>query len=633
MPNSIPPCGDGRNLRLSPDGKHICSDCPDDGTPVDTCCKSNPAIAAQLGQPVNDCGLWVRTDPPDPPVIRFRRYCLLEARAELNITNPGSTQDAFGSFSGVCELVDPVTVETDIIAGGENRGCVVFDRALCRFQMTNVRGAETRAADYEYCGTFRLGCPPIGASATVNYIEPDGGQFFATVGFSVGTVSPFGGNSQEFGVVASFSPVDNVIGLGSTTNRTASWNSDGREMTQTTVTRYFAFLFGQGLTEVGQQTFFARYRVAHDLTCDDQPSPHTGGCPDLGGPCLAGPEAYLISEPCNPTYSGPVVVFRAENVAGCAVVPTVWGCMKISPASPAILNPSIINAAIDNRVVPVGFYPASCCECEPGCPSRPITTSPCWNGGVRNQLTGDWVPNSPFVTSGQCCCNPDDIITITQVDSLWETSGLTFHRTLQNPIVVRRGDPWFMDMDDLITVTATGEFVQQNQIRFGREDDPIAPFDCFDGPWSGSVNAQGFGPGNLQIPEGFVGLHHPATDGGVLGMPCPINGNGSDDSNPSIRVLSKNVSVTCTTFFYDGSWEWNGGPENGGSRVTHRLRLSITPAPNSQRPECSGGCGQNGNGGPPAGPGGPGAPTPFPGGPGIGGLMGGCGGCGRSGEL
>ena len=247
MPNSIPPCGDGRNLRLSPDGKHICSDCPDDGTPVDTCCKSNPAIAAQLGQPVNDCGLWVRTDPPDPPVIRFRRYCLLEARAELNITNPGSTQDAFGSFSGVCELVDPVTVETDIIAGGENRGCVVFDRALCRFQMTNVRGAETRAADYEYCGTFRLGCPPIGASATVNYIEPDGGQFFATVGFSVGTVSPFGGNSQEFGVVASFSPVDNVIGLGSTTNRTASWNSDGREMTQTTVTRYFAFLFGQGL--------------------------------------------------------------------------------------------------------------------------------------------------------------------------------------------------------------------------------------------------------------------------------------------------------------------------------------------------------------------------------------------------
>ena len=52
MPNSIPPCGDGRNLRLSPDGKHICSDCPDDGTPVDTCCKSNPAIAAQLGQPV-----------------------------------------------------------------------------------------------------------------------------------------------------------------------------------------------------------------------------------------------------------------------------------------------------------------------------------------------------------------------------------------------------------------------------------------------------------------------------------------------------------------------------------------------------------------------------------------------------
>jgi len=629
MPNSIPPCGDGRNLRLSPDGKHICSDCPDDGTPVDTCCRSSPAIAAQLGQPVNDCGLWIRTDPPDPPVIRFRRYCLLEARAELNITNPGSTQGAFGSFSGVCELVNPVTAETGIIAGGENRGCVVFDRALCRFQLTNVRNGETRAADYEYCGTFRLGCPPIGASATVPYLDGEGRQFLSPVGFAAGPAAT-GGSSTEFGTTVSFSPISSVIGDARiSTEYSASWSSDGREMTSTATFRYYAST-PSGPVQVGQQVIFARFRVSHDLTCDDQPSPHEGGCPDIGGPCLAGPEAYVISEPCNPAYTGPVVVFRAENVAGCAVIPTAWGCMKISPASPAIVNPSNIDAAIDNRVVPVGVYPTTCCACEPGCPSSPVVPSPCWNGGVRNGITGAWVPNTPFVTTDPCCCNPDDIITISEVYSRWETSGLTFERRLVAPIVVRRGDPWIMEMLDRITVTATGEFVQENPITFGREDAPIAPFECFGGPWGGGVSADGFGPANLQVPEGFVGLHHAATDGGVLDMPCPIAPDGTGNGT---RVLSKNVSVTCTTFFYDGSWEWNGGPENNGSRVTHRLRLSITPAPNSQRPECSGGCGQNGNGGPPAGPGGPGAPTPFPGGPGIGGLLGGCGGCGRSGEL
>ncbi len=621
----------GTRLRVSADGTRLCTDCPDGGS-VDTCCRSSPAIAAQLNQPVNDCGLWIRVNQQGVPVIRFRRYCLLEARAELNITNPGSTQGAFGSFSGVCELVNPVTVETDIIAGGENRGCVVFDRALCRFQLTNVRDGETRAADYEYCGTFRLGCPPIGASSTVPYLDSEGRQFLSPVGFVAGPVAT-GGSSTEFGTTVSFSPTSSVIGDARTsTEYSASWSSDGREMTSTTTVRYYASSPG-GTIQVGDQVIFARFRVSHDLTCDDQPSPHQGGCPELGGPCLAGPEAYLISEPCNPAYTGAAVVFRAENVAGCAVVPTVWGCMKISPASPAILNPSLINANIDNRVIPVGVYPTSCCECEPGCPSTPITPSECWNGGVRNALTGAWVPNSPFVTSGECCCNPDDLITIAEVDSVWEVSGLRIHRFLDAPIVVRRGDPWIMRTTQRITNAATGQFLEEDPIVFGNEFDPIAPFDCFGGPWSGGANVQGFGPSNLSAPEGFVGLHYPrgTTDAGVIPMPCPIDSDGSNGTN--LRVLVKTVSVTCTLFQYEGSWEWNGGPDAGGSRVTHRLRLSITPAPNSQRPECSGGCGQNGNGGPPAGPGGPGAPTPFPGGPGIGGLSGGCGGCGRAGEL
>lgn len=628
--NSIAQCGD--HLRLSADGTHLCTDCPD-GAPVDVCCKSNPIVAQQLNQPVNDCGLWVRQDLPNPPTIRRRRYCLLEARAELNISVPSgnTTQGYFGSFTGVCELVDPVTVETTETAGGANRGCVVFDRALCRFQITNVRNGVTRAADYEYCGTFRLGCPPIGSSSTITYLDGDGLTFFSPAGFTVATAIPPNGTVFEFGVSASFGPSAHTIGLGSSANVTSSWSSDGREMTTTTVTRYFAYsVTTGGPVEVGTQTQFTRYRVSHDLTCDDQPSPHAGGCPELGGPCLAGPEAYYISQPCDPSYSGPMVLFRADNVVACAVINTDWGCMKVSPQSNAVTNPDLFNAYVDNRVVPAGVYPTTCCECVPGCPNQPIVPSPCWAGGVRNGLTGAWVPNTPFVAQGPCCCNPDDLITITEADSLWVTSGLTFHRFLDAPVVVRRGDPWIMRMTERITDTSSGAFIQDVPVVFGNDIDPIAPFECFGGPWGGGVNAQGFGPANLQIPEGFVGLHHAATDGGVRDMPCPIDENGEGNGT---RVLSKNVSVGCTTFFYDGAWEWNGGPSAGGSRVTHRLRLSITPAPNSQRPECSGGCGQTGGGGVPLPPGGPGELTPSPGGPGNAGLMGGCGGCGRAGEL
>jgi len=609
----------GTRLRVSADGTRLCTDCPD-GQPNATCCTSDEAIADQLDEPVRDCGL-----ARSGSITGVRDYCLLEARFSASVSRlpvDNQCRQLFG-FSASVEMLQPITLTT---RPGE---CSVAGRTLFQFAHEELpplgSDGDILRQDYQYCDGVAMSCPPIGSSSTVISI-PVAAPVGVAVSWSAQSGWTLGATpGASFGRILVPSNPAAIV-------QSESWSgSPGGVYEYTHQATLYAICSGGGRVQVGSTQTYVRFRVSHPETCDGNPSPHEGGCqPGQGGTCNPLPEGYYISRPCDPAYRGQVVLFNVENVTACAVVPTSFGCMRVGPGFATTTNPTGLNGVIDNRVVDAGRYPTTCCECEPGCPSEPIPTSPCWAGGVRNGLTGTWSPNQPFVTSGECCCNPDDIITITQVDSRWESTGLTFHRFLNAPVVVRRGDTWLLPMTERVTDTSTGAFIQDVPITFGNEFDPIAPFDCLGGPWGGSVNAQGFGPGNLQIPEGFVGLHHAATDGGVRDMPCPISPTG--DGN-GVTVLSKNVSVTCTLFQYDGSWEWNGGPENGGSRVTHRLRLSITPAPNSQRPECSGGCGQNGNGGPAAGPGGPGAPTPFPGGPGIGGLSGGCGGCGRSGEL
>ena len=323
--------------------------CCDGGETRVICCTSDEAVAALLGQPVNDCGWWRREflNPPAPPVYGTRTICLVECRETAVVDWPSSLAPGGRVHQEAeLELVRPVSFT--------GRGCPLGGRALFRYRWRSEQtGRATEAVDYQFCGAVGFGCPPIGSSA----------QTGDTLVIAVGATPGIGLSGANPLYTLPRTPGSTNWGLASpglpTSRLRARWtcNAPGTEFVYTaTYEDTWDGSGGAGGGVVVRKEFVGRFRVATEENCDGTPSPKAGACPpEAGGPCEPGPEAYLIAEPCDMAgWTGGVLVFRAENVQTCAVVETAWGCVKIGPGNPAIFDPALIGGVVDDRVIEAG---------------------------------------------------------------------------------------------------------------------------------------------------------------------------------------------------------------------------------------------------------------------------------------
>lgn len=503
--------------------------------------------------------------------IRTARLSGGPYRLTLPAPEPGGTQvcDVLGSIPYDRVFEDIVTESNGVGPCGED---------------WENSPPSTRFID-RICLSALFRCPPEQTATNANI------NAYVFLPFPVAGVGPFGTQSIPWAFTC-----DGLTRLFATTTNTNSWRT-GIGDNRFDGTNTFSFsgrrevpcgggTFGCAIETIEIfNTVRVRWKVVVRKDCNGA---------TVDGPCVEGNvnpcnriQTYRVSSRCGNPSESPVLV-PIENVTACGVFEVDGECWQVSKSSPTTDDPAAFGGRISNIIIDPPWPIKTCCECNPVCGSGPIPVQQCWSGGVRNIL-GDWIPNQGFVTEGPCCCNPRDIINVFDVTSVVKYGfGITDTRQLVEPISVRRGDVWRMPMTSTLTDTATGEFRERADILFGTETDPIAPWDCSDGPWFGGVNAQLFGPGNLRDPQQFVGLHISRTDPGVVDMPCPMTPDGT---NGSVRVITKNVAVTCSLFTYDALWEINGGHLNGsGVTVSHRLRLSITLDAGSQQPECTGGC-------------------------------------------
>lgn len=615
--------------------------CCDEGDTRVICCTSDAAVAAILGTPINDCGWWRREflNPPAPPVYGTRTICLVECRETAVVDWPSSLAPGGRVHQEAeLELVRPVSFT--------GRGCPLGGRALFRYRWRSEQtGRATEAVDYEFCGAVGFGCPPIGSSS----------QTGDTLVIAVGATPGIGLSGANPTHTLPRTPGTTNWGLASpgppSSRLRARWtcNAPGTEFVYTAT---YEDTWDGGVTV--RKEFIGRFRVATEEACDGTPSPKAGACPpQADAPCEPGPEAYLIAEPCSRAHfeqagaGGRTVLFRAENVRGCAVVPTAWGCVRIAPDSPAITDPGAVDGVVDDRVIEAGggggVFATTCCKCESAaCNSEPVQPPACWLvNGNRSDVTGEWVTAPAPVPGGTegCCCGDNDVVTVLHLKSTFTEEHLNRRsiNQIEGPISARRGESW------AIGWRTRYEYLDQAGGPFPDEEYPPQPM----GPWTcqatggaggirpfgGLIDAvSGFGPPMLEAPHTFPGLHSTRFYPGVRSIPCPGDPQGGlvDGRVPgdTLQWERFQISGTCTLLVFECRFSWEVG--NGQRAIVEQeLRIRIDPGPASD-PRCIGGCADGVVGGTPAAPGNPTNPE----GPEtVGGGGGGCGGCGGGGGI
>lgn len=276
-------------------------------------------------------------------------------------------------------------------------------------------------------------------------------------------------------------------------------------------------------------------------------------------------QTYIRAEPCPGQTNPPPVVFLARNVSLCRTMAVGSFCYNVGPQYPRTNDPG--NAEIDYRIVDAFAGSTSCCACLL-CGST-ITGSSCWQN-VSRGIDGQLVVGPATISPDQCCCDPNDTITVSQVYGKITYPGQVAQiwNLRDGPFSFRRGDTTFArDIFSRVT-EPDGTFLFQF---FHGEFANNNPLEC---EWLG-----GFGNFiQFAVPQGGMS----AQPIGSNDLPCPST-PGFTLNGWTIDTYA--ISATCGVFQYRASYT-----RTDGATFEAQTTVTITPPAGAEFRLCGGGC-------------------------------------------